>query len=33
LKLGLQNIMVNVAYSNFDKYFDPPLRFSIGGSF
>jgi len=33
LKLGLQNIMVNVAYSNFDKYFEPPLRFSIGGSF
>ena len=33
LKLGLQNIMINVAYSNFDKYFEPPLRFSIGGSF
>ncbi|HIB72788.1 MAG TPA: PorV/PorQ family protein [Candidatus Marinimicrobia bacterium] len=35
LKLGVgsRKIIIDVAYSNFVEYFDPPLRFSIGGSF
>ena len=35
LKLGLgsREVIVDVSYSNFVEYFDPPLRFSIGGSF
>ena len=35
LKLGLgsREVIVDVSYSNFVEYFDPPLLFSIGGSF
>ncbi len=33
LKMGPRKIILNIAYSNFDEYFDPPLRVSIGGSF
>ena len=35
LKLGLgsREVIVDISYSNFVEYFDPPLRFSIGGSF
>jgi len=33
LTLGPRHLMINIAYSNFDEYFDPPLRISIGGSF
>jgi hypothetical protein len=32
IKLGHRNVIINVAYSNFDEYFEPPLRVSIGGS-
>lgn len=32
IKLGHRNVLINVAYSNFDEYFEPPLRISIGGS-
>jgi len=31
--VGSREIIIDVAYSNFVEYFDPPLRFSIGGSF
>jgi len=33
LKMGPRKIILDIAYSNFDEYFDPPLRVSIGGSF
>ena len=35
LKLGVgsREIIIDVAYSNFVEFFNPPLRFSIGGSF
>ena len=35
LKLGLgsREVIIDLSYSNFVEYFDPPLRFSIGGSF
>ena len=35
LKLGIgsRKVIIDISYSNFVEYFDPPLRFSIGGSF
>jgi hypothetical protein len=33
LKLGPRKVLIDVAYSNFEEFFDPPLRISIGGSF
>ena len=31
--IGSRKVIVDISYSNFVQYFDPPLRFSIGGSF
>jgi len=33
LKIGARRILIDIAYSNFEEFFDPPLRISIGGSF
>ncbi|MBC8395412.1 MAG: PorV/PorQ family protein [Candidatus Marinimicrobia bacterium] len=33
LNIGTRKILIDIAYSNFEKFFDPPLRISIGGSF
>ena len=33
LKISHHIVKLNIAYSNFAKYFTPPLRISIGGSF
>ncbi len=32
LNIAHSDILIDLAYSNFDKYFNPPLRLSIGGS-
>ena len=31
--IGSRKVIIDISYSNFVEYFDPPLRFSIGGSF
>ena len=33
LKIGARRILIDIAYYNFEEFFDPPLRISIGGSF
>ncbi|MBT3589435.1 MAG: PorV/PorQ family protein [Candidatus Marinimicrobia bacterium] len=33
VKTGRKKIFVDIAYSNFSEYFEPPFRLSVGGSF
>lgn len=33
VKTGRKKLFIDIAYSNFSEYFEPPFRLSIGGSF